>query len=189
MRRPTVTVETVLSWKPCSRYNKAKLVKLLGKRKAFTLRAVLDAPISQDDVLWAVLREKAWLTDAELRLFACDCASRALKRTAKATGKPSDPRSLEAVKVARRFARGRATIQELNAARDAAWAARAAAWDEAWDAAWAAAGAAAWAARAAAWDAARAAAGDAARDAAWAARDAAWDAERKSQIRYLRRIA
>jgi len=67
----------------------------------------------------------------------------------------------------------------VDAARDAAWAA---AWDAAWDAAGAAAWDAAWAAagaaaRDAAWAAAWAAAGAAARDAAWAAAGAAaWDA-------------
>jgi hypothetical protein len=59
----------------------------------------------------------------------------------------TDPRSLAALDVAERHARGEATDEQLDAARDAAGAA-------AWDAAWAAAGAAAW-------DAARDAAGDA----------------------------
>lgn len=68
-----------------------------------------------------------------------------------------------------------AEIDQLGAARDAAWGA---AWAAAWNAAWAAARGAA---RAAAGDAARAAARDAAWDAAWnaaraAARAAAWDA-------------
>ena len=83
-----------------------------------------------------------------LRLFACDCAERVLHiyerdNTSKA------PR--QAIKVARRFANGKATKKELAAARAAA---RDAAWD-ALDAARAAAWAAADAAGAAAWTAAR----------------------------------
>ena len=86
--------------------------------------------------------------ERELRLFAADCAERGLKKA-----KVKDERSWNAIAVARRFAIGEATADELDAAR-------AAAWDAARDAAWAAARDAAWAA---AWDAAWAAARDAAR--------------------------
>jgi hypothetical protein len=109
----------------------------------------------------------------QLRVFACDCAERALTRE-RAAGREPDRRSWEAVVVARRHLAGEATDAELDAARaaardaarDAAWdAARAAARDAAWDAARAAAWAAAWdAARAAAWAAAWAAARDDERD-------------------------
>ncbi len=110
------------------------------------------------------------MIDAEtiLREWACDCAERALTREREA-GRETDPRSWEAIAVARRYNKGEATKEEL-----------AAAWDAAWDAAWAAAGDAA---RAAARDAARAAARDAARAAARdAARAAAWDAARDAEI-------
>ncbi len=107
--------------------------------------------------------------DAQIaRLFACDCAYRALCREQE-QGREPDPRSWAAITVARRFAYGEATQTELDAAGAAAWAAaRVAAWD---------------AARVAAWDATRDAAGDAARA---AARDAACDAERQWQTERLR---
>jgi hypothetical protein len=105
-------------------------------------------------------------------LFACDCAEHVLPiYEAKF---PDDKWSREAIEVARRYANGKATQEELKKARDAAWTARDAA-RAAWDATWGAARAA-WTAR----DAARIA-GDAAwtaRDAARAAKDAAWDAAR-----------
>jgi hypothetical protein len=82
--------------------------------------------------------------------------------------KCTDDRSLTAIRVARLYAEGKATKDELAAAWDAAWAAaRAAAWD---------------AARDAAWDAARAAARASARDAAWAA---ARDAQNKALTKRL----
>ena len=148
-----------------------------------------------------LIRQMTW-NDSVARLFAADCAEHVLRFYEEKY--PNEKRPRQAIETARRFARGKATREELDAARDAAWdaawdaardaawaadrdAARAAAWDAAWDAAWAAARAAAWdaawdAARDAAWDAARAAAWDAAWAAAWAAaRAAAWDAEKDWQ--------
>ncbi len=87
--------------------------------------------------------------------MACDCAEPALVFT-------RDPRPAETIAVVRRWLKDEATIEEMWAAVEAAWAAGAAA-GEAGKAAWAAARAAgdaeeaAWAAREAAWAAARAA--------------------------------
>lgn len=95
------------------------------------------------------------LTPRVLRLFAADCA----ERVAHLHG--HHPVCMTAIRVARLFAHGVATAEDLNAARDAA-------------------GEAAWAAR----EAAGAAAGDAAGaagDAAWAAWGAAWGAARDAQ--------
>jgi len=76
----------------------------------------------------------------ELRLFACDCAERALKRA-----KMEGERSWDAIRVARLYAEGKASDKELAAAKNAAWdAARDAAWGAAWDAARNAAWNAAW---------------------------------------------
>lgn len=118
-----------------------------------------------------IRRVETW-TDVTARLLACDFAERVLPLFECA--RPDDDRPRRAIETARRFVCGKATAEELDAARDAAWDARAAAG--------AAAGAAAWAA----WDAAGAA-GDAAWAAAWAAAwDAAWaaagEAERAWQI-------
>ena len=115
------------------------------------------------------------------RLFACDCAERSLIIYEKQY--PDDPRPREAVAVARRFAMGEATQEELDtawaAAWDAAWiTARITARVAAWDAAWITA-------RDAARDAARITAWDAARDAAWAtARDAAWATARAAEQKW-----
>ncbi len=111
------------------------------------------------------------LTASILGRFACDCAQRALERE-RAAGREPDPRSWEAVGVARRYAYGKATQAEL----EAAWAAASAAKDAAASAAWAAASAA----RAAAW---------AAWAAASAARDAARDAEKDWQYHRLLQLA
>lgn len=60
-----------------------------------------------------------------LRLFAADCAERALRREIE-RGRTPDPRSLAAVGASRAFARGGIDAEELAAARAAARAAAAA---------------------------------------------------------------
>jgi hypothetical protein len=124
-----------------------------------------------------VQRVEAW-TERTARLFAADCAERSLRYYEREY--PNDQRPRQAITVARRFANGQATTNELDTAWAAAWAAAGAA---AGAAARAAAGAAAWAAAgAAAWAAAGDAAGAAAWAAAWAAAGAAaWAAARDDE--------
>jgi hypothetical protein len=126
--------------------------------------------------IWIATRPGV-LSERDSRLFACWCVRRVWHLL-------TDERSREAVRVAERYARGRATEEELAAAREKARAASTAAW-AAWAAVWeAAASEAARAAREAAWAAARAAfsaaawvAGEASWAAAWAAACAAgWEA-------------
>ena len=109
-----------------------------------------------DDALWALRCVPK--IDRDARLFAIWCAREVQHLMA-------DPRSLDALDVAERFADGRASIDELGAAKAAARAAAGAA------------RAAAWAAQAAAWDAAED-----------AARDAAEDAARDAQAEMLKRM-
>ena len=65
-------------------------------------------------------RVEAW-NDRNLRLFAADCAEHVLPLFEQRY--PDDKRPREAIEVARRFARGEATREELAAARAAARAA------------------------------------------------------------------
>ena len=109
-----------------------------------------------------LVRELGTWNEQTARLFACDCAERVLPLFEKE--RPGDERPRKAIDTARAYVAGAATVEQLAAARAAAWAAARAA------------------ARAAAWAAARAAAWAAARDAAWdAARPAARAAERNWQ--------
>ena len=81
-----VTVETVMSWEPCGydgpddgeNYTPARVRKLFGRRKYMTALLILDLDIPPEDRIWACCHED--LIDARtLRLFACDCAEKALK--------------------------------------------------------------------------------------------------------------
>ena len=154
-----------------------RIIDALGYAPGAMLsRVELRGQIIEDtDKLCASERKVLWVLDCErlLHEFACACAERALRHERKA-GREPDARSCEAVRIKRKWMTGKATDDELAAARDAARAAaRDAAWYAAWDAAWAAAWAAAWdAAWAAAWD---------------AARNAARDVEKAWQERSLRR--
>jgi hypothetical protein len=122
-----------------------------GYRKlAKSLGGVTDAPISLiqildsngvDDCLWALRAVDHPEINRIARLIACDCAESVLHLYE--SQYPDDSRPRTAISVARRFANGEATADELEAARAADAAARAA------DAAAWAAGAADAAARAA----------------------------------------
>ena len=166
----TVTIAEVLAWGPCDIYSRRVLKKLAGRRKKMSGLQILALKIPVQDRFWAILKHK-FLSDRDLRLFACDCAEHVLHFFEKKF--PVDKRPRECIEVARRFALDKATVEEMDAARDAARAAAGdaarAAWDAAWDAAWAAAWDAAWAAAgAAAWAAAEDVAGDAgAEEQAW----------------------
>jgi len=166
------TLNAIRKHIPCER-GWVKLLAYLGKTKAddepLSLLEILKSN-GLDDALWCLRAVDGH--DREIRLYAVWCARQVQHLM-------TDKRSLAALDVAEAFANGKATKEELDAARAPA---RAAAWDAA-AAARAAARAAAWAA---AWDAATAA-----RAAAWAATAAwaaAWDAATAAQEKEFIRI-
>jgi hypothetical protein len=177
-----VTVDQVMSWKPCERYTRELIEQLFAGRESLSAVDILKLDIPTEDRLWAVLREEL-IPAPVLHEFACGCAEQALLSERKA-GREPDPRSWTAIETKRRWLRGEAANEELKAAEEAA---RAAAWEAAraaaWEAARAAARAAAWEA---AWEVARAAAWEAAWEAARAATwEATWAAARAEQVKYL----
>ena len=121
-------------------------------------------------------------TERTARLFAADCAERALKAE-QGVGREPDARSWAAMQAARDYAEGRLSDKARSAAESAAWsvawsAARSAAESAAWSVAWSVAESAARsAARSVAWSAARSAAESAAES---AARSVAWSAARSA---------
>jgi hypothetical protein len=147
-RRKTVDTKFIMSLNPCDIWPESRVWRAVPKRIPLTefLRA---EHIPAVDRLWVVLRRE-FLGDRLLRLFACDCAERSLIREREA-GREPDERSWNAVAVARRYANGEVTDEELEAAWYAAWsaawsaawtagAASRSAWEAAWSAAWAAEG-------------------------------------------------
>lgn len=166
-----ITRELLRDWYAC--YSDDRIHELVPV-EGLTPAQVLDrTDVPVEDRLWVVLRESV-IPRRELHLLACKWAREALA----VVGNP-DPRSVAAIDCAERFARGKATTEELAAARDAACDAACSA---ACDAAWAAARAAAWAA---AWAAARDAVRDAVRDDARAAARAAQVADCRATLTTL----
>lgn len=129
----TTTLNAIRAHGPCA-HGWSKLLAHLGKTKAddepLPLLTVLDSN-GLDDALWCMRampeHDKHW------RLFAVWCA-RQVQHLMR------DPRSISALDVVERHARGDATDAELSAARAAAGYAAmdAAAWAAAQTAAWAA---------------------------------------------------
>jgi len=166
----TITLRQILDAKPCYDPRDKELLPADHDLDApITFRDIAGA-VDGNDVVWGFANLPGH--DGLKRHFAVDCAERVRHLM-------TDERILNVLAVARRYAEGEATDEELLAARDAASdAASAAASDVACAAAWAAARAAYAAASDAASDAARdasaarAAAFAAARAAAYAASDA-----------------
>jgi hypothetical protein len=162
------TLNAIREHDPC-KIGWSKLLKNLNKSKAddepLAILTILESN-GIDDALWCLRAVKEH--QKEMRLFAVACA-RSVQHLME------DARSIAAIDVAERYARGFATQQELDAARDAANnAARDAANNAARDAA---RDAASYAASYAASHAASNAAWDAAWGAAWDARGAARDSQ------------
>jgi hypothetical protein len=108
------TLNKIRSHNPC-REGWQKLMKSLGKTRGddepVSLLAVLDSN-GLDDAIWCLQAVDG--VDSKARLFAVACAREVQHLL-------TDPRSLNALDVAERFAKGFATTEELAAARDAAW--------------------------------------------------------------------
>ena len=150
----TITLRQILAAEPCYDPRERGLIPHDHDLDApISFREIIDVA-GLDDAIWCLQANPTLRSIA--RWFALDCVERVRHLM-------TDPRSTNALDVARRYLAGEASQDELAAARDAAKdAARAAAW-------------------AAAKDAARAAAWDAAWDAAWAA-ERAWQAARLIEL-------
>ena len=158
-----------------------RAAEILSARPAWSALELIEAGraagAEPGDILHVIFRED--LMDARtLRLLACDFAEHALCREREA-GREPDARSWKAVEVARRYARGEATEEELGEAWTAAWAARDAARAATWATYWATAEAAAWAAQAAA---------TMSRAAAQAAAACTAEAEREWQLEHVEAV-
>lgn len=115
------TLNQIRKHNPCEDSWK-KLLSSLNKTEAddepLPLRYILDT-LGVEDAIWALQSIEG--ADREIRLFACDCADRVLPMCE--AKYPDDTRPRNAIEVARRYANGEATEQELAAAYDAAGAA------------------------------------------------------------------
>lgn len=134
-----ITRAEILACRPCHALDDDVLDEARGNayldsvgmtgRESVTAQEIADAEtVSLEYRVWILTAVLAARSPQQAREFACDCADSAL---ASVPESERDPRSVQAIEVARRFARGDSTKAELAAA----WAA---AWDAAWAAAWAA---------------------------------------------------
>ena len=185
MQLKYITLKQLFSWSPCGEWTEQRILHVTGGRRRLSPLEICDlAGVSARDKLWVLLREKI-LTEHELRLFACWCADRALRAETKA-GRNPDKRSCAAVQIARAFAHGKATTDQLAEAESAAWTVVKLAESTARESTARSAESAAWAARSAA---ARTAERAARLAAEWAAEWAARTAESAVQLQHLKQCA
>ena len=119
MKLPTITRRKILSWFPC-----AEAKPFIPKNYKGTILDVLahkppehEGHKRYDWIIWIATNEKCYpnqsVANKILQLWACDCAERALNKYSN----DIDERSANAIKVARKYANGKATDEELDAAR------------------------------------------------------------------------
>jgi hypothetical protein len=110
----TISNAIIRKFKPCydpSKFIKDETEELTVKEWVNKYRKVIPAK----DIFWLLLR-KEFISEKDLRLFAVWCAREALKLI-----ENPDERSVNACNVAEKYANGEATMDELLAARDAAY--------------------------------------------------------------------
>lgn len=122
MKREDLPLVTPEQFKGFSLYwlktteDRARFEHVAALRDEWNALDVLDLEnVSARDKLWMVLRV-VFLPDKLLHEFACRCEEWLLS----VVDSP-DPRSVEAIRVKRRWMAGEATDSELDFARDAAW--------------------------------------------------------------------
>ena len=115
-----VTPALLRSWGAC--YTDEQIAEVFAGRNRMSPRTVARLDVPAEDRAWALIQ---WVHhiggDRAARLLACDYAESVLP--VYESQHPGDARPRTAIAVARRFARGEATSDDLAAARDAAWAA------------------------------------------------------------------
>ena len=108
----TMTVEDIMKHNPC--YKRDRIIELWAGRESLSFSEVAKLDIPGVDKVWAGVY--CYMDDRQRRLFAVQCARRALSRV-----ESPDPRSVAACDVAERFANGEASEEGLVAAEFAAW--------------------------------------------------------------------
>ena len=89
----TFTLDQLMSWHPCPAWPQARILALAAERSEWTLREALACEeIPAEDRHWLAVRA---LPAPLARLWAADCALRALLRE-RTAGREPDPRSWEA---------------------------------------------------------------------------------------------
>jgi hypothetical protein len=185
LKTRTVTREQAVVWYEPEDRKQAS--EWYAAREVWTAHQIINEigvkhDFSMRHLVWMILHPEL-LTEQEMRMLACKWVERALARL-----KSPDPRSVNAIAVARRYAVGQATDRELDDARV-----------DAWRAANCKAGLAAWyvtsrdfgdcaawdAAHCAMWAAANAVAGDVCKSVlvAWDTQIDAMEAEAEQQLR------
>ena len=112
----TVTVDDLLSWKPC--HSEAKIRDIAGNKQEWTAMEILALEhVLPEDRLWVVLRPEL-IDEPVLHELACRFAERMLP--AWESQYPTDTRPHAAIAAKRAWLHGEISDKELSVARAAA---------------------------------------------------------------------
>jgi len=124
MTTKCITPDFVMSLGPC--YDREHIEELFDGRQYVYPKTVLASKrIKPEDKIWLLARPE-FLGEKSNRLLAADYAEHVLHLYDEKH--PDDDRVRKCIEVVRQYACGKASDEELDVARDAAWVARDAAW-------------------------------------------------------------
>jgi hypothetical protein len=116
----TVTIENVMSWNPCARYDRDEIMKLFSDKIELSALDIIALDIPTEDKFWAILRPEL-IPENTLHELACDYAEYSLPIWEKKY--PDDKWPRLAIEAKRKWLKKEITDDELSAAESAAWSA------------------------------------------------------------------
>jgi len=126
----SVTVDEVMAWQPCPHYSGARVKQLFAGRERLTAEDIAALKIPAPDRFWALLHHE-FLTDEQMHLLACNIAEDVLPIFEQEY--PNDDRPRRAIEAKRAWLRGEISDDDLDAIRNAAYAAQVIARGTAWN--------------------------------------------------------
>ena len=119
--KKSYSIKDILDFNPCEKYTKEYLRELfesVGCKKTMPIKNIFDVDIPVDDLMWLIFRED-FIQEKELHYFAIWCFENIAQKIWEKYY-PDDTHPQDAIRIKKLWLEGKATDDELAAARAAA---------------------------------------------------------------------